>query len=104
MGGMAMNITTSADGSGITLYFEGRLDTVTSPKLEEELVSLMNETNTIIFDFTKLEYLSSAGLRVILSTHKKLKAAGGMLKVANVNEVIKNVFDLTGFSDILNIV
>lgn len=104
MGGMAMNITTSAEGSGITLYFEGRLDTVTSPKLEEMLAPLLKETKEMTFDFAKLEYLSSAGLRIILSTHKKLKAAGGMLTVANVNEVISNVFEMTGFSDILHIV
>ena len=99
-----MNLTTTADGGRTTIAFEGRLDTSTSPRLEEELVPVLKASKEVTFDFAELEYLSSAGLRVILSTHKKLKAAGGGLSVANVNAVIKNVFDLTGFSDILHIV
>ena len=99
-----MNITVTKEADSTTLRFDGRLDTSTSPKLEEELVNVLKDAKEVIFDFEKLEYLSSAGLRLILSTHKKLKAAGGALTVANVNEVIKNVFDLTGFSDILHIV
>ncbi|MDO5563245.1 MAG: STAS domain-containing protein [Synergistaceae bacterium] len=99
-----MNFTTTNDGGKVTIKFEGRLDTVTSPQLEEALVPIIAETKDVAFDFAKLEYLSSAGLRVILSAHKKLKAAGGRLTVANVNSVVKNVFDLTGFSSILNII
>lgn len=98
-----MNITTTNSGTETELAFEGRLDTTTSPQLEAELAKLPTEAKNITFDFTKLEYLSSAGLRVILSTHKKLTAAGGLLTVKNVNEVVMNVFNLTGFSDILHI-
>ncbi|MDO4560051.1 MAG: STAS domain-containing protein [bacterium] len=99
-----MNLTTTTENGRTTITFEGRLDTSTSPRLETELASALKTAKEVTFDFAKLEYLSSAGLRVILSTHKKLKAAGGGLTVANVNEVIKNVFDLTGFSEILHIV
>lgn len=99
-----MNLTTTMDGGKATVAFEGRLDTATSPQLEAELVKVLEAAKDVTFDFAKLEYLSSAGLRIILSTHKKLKAAGGGLTVANVNQVIKNVFDMTGFSDIINII
>ena len=98
-----MEIKTKMDGSAAELVFTGRLDTTTSPQLESALVDVLAAANNITFDFAKLDYLSSAGLRVILSTHKKLKAAGGQLTVKNVNEVVMNVFNLTGFSDILNI-
>jgi len=98
-----MEIKTKMDGSAAELVFTGRLDTTTSPQLEAALVDVLAAANNITFDFAKLDYLSSAGLRVILSTHKKLKAAGGQLTVKNVNEVVMNVFNLTGFSDILNI-
>ena len=98
-----MNIVTTINGTETELAFEGRLDTTTSPQLEAELAKLSAEAKNITFDFAKLEYLSSAGLRVILSTHKKLSAAGGRLTVKNVNEVVMNVFNLTGFSEILHI-
>ena len=98
-----MEIKTKMDGSAAELVFTGRLDTTTSPQLEAALVDVLAAADNITFDFAKLDYLSSAGLRVILSTHKKLKAAGGQLTVKNVNEVVMNVFNLTGFSDILNI-
>ena len=101
---LRMEIRIVSETAGTTLFFDGRLDTQTSPKLEADLAPILKESKNVMFDFAKLDYLSSAGLRVILSTHKKLKAAGGTLTVTNVNDVIKNVFDLTGFSDILHIV
>ena len=99
-----MNLITTMDGTNALISFEGRLDTATSPQLEAELAKVYGSAKNVTFDFARLEYLSSAGLRIILSAHKKLKAAGGGLTVANVNTVIKNVFDLTGFSDIINII
>ena len=99
-----MNIITTMDGTNALIAFEGRLDTATSPQLEAELAKTYGAAKNVTFDFAKLEYLSSAGLRIILSAHKKLKTAGGGLTVANVNAVIKNVFDLTGFSDIIDII
>ncbi|MDO5114777.1 MAG: STAS domain-containing protein [Synergistaceae bacterium] len=99
-----MNLTTTTENGRLTISFEGRLDTSTAPKLERELAQLLKTETDVTFDFEGLEYLSSAGLRIVLMSHKRLRAVGGLLTVANVNDVIKNLFDLTGFSEILNIV
>lgn len=81
---------------------EGRLDTTTAPDLENELKGNMDGVTELILDFGKLEYISSAGLRVLLSAHKVMGRKGGM-KVTNVNEIVNEVFEVTGFSDILTI-
>lgn len=81
---------------------EGRLDTTTAPDLENELKGDMDGVTELILDFSKLEYISSAGLRVLLSAHKVMGRKGGM-KVTNVNEIVNEVFEVTGFSDILTI-
>lgn len=81
---------------------EGRLDTTTAPDLENELKGDMDGVTELILDFGKLEYISSAGLRVLLSAHKVMGRKGGM-KVTNVNEIVNEVFEVTGFSDILTI-
>ena len=98
-----MTINKTIDGDKATLELEGRLDTTTSPDLEESLKDVIGNVNNVTFDFSKLEYISSAGLRVLLSTHKAL-AATGKLTITNVNDTVKEVFDITGFADILNIV
>lgn len=97
-----MTISKTLDGTSLTLALEGRLDTMTSPELEEELKKSLDGVDTLTMDFSKLDYISSAGLRVLLSAHKKMSAAGGM-KVVHVNEIVQEVFDVTGFSDILTI-
>ena len=97
-----MTIAKQQNGSALTLALEGRLDTVTSPELEKELKASLNGADSLILDFSKLDYISSAGLRVLLSAHKQMSAKGGM-KVTNVNEIVREVFDVTGFADILNI-
>ncbi len=97
-----MRITNTQDGADLTLALEGRLDTTTAPALETELNRSMNSAQTLTLDFSKLDYISSAGLRVLLSAHKAMNAKGGM-KITNVNELVKEVFDVTGFSDILTI-
>ena len=84
------------------ICLEGRLDTMTAPELEAELNQVMGTVNELVFDFDKLEYISSAGLRVLLSAHKAMSKKGGM-KVTHVNEIVQEVFDVTGFSDILTI-
>ncbi len=84
------------------ICLEGRLDTMTAPELETELNQVMGTVNELVFDFDKLEYISSAGLRVLLSAHKAMSKKGGM-KVTHVNEIVQEVFDVTGFSDILTI-
>ena len=81
---------------------EGRLDTTTAPELEKELKADMDGLNALTLDFGKLDYISSAGLRVLLTAHKAMSKKGGM-KVTNVNEMVREVFDVTGFADILNI-
>ena len=90
------------DGTELTLALEGRLDTVTAPELEKELKESLDGAERLILDFSKLDYISSAGLRVLLSAHKMMVAKGGM-KVTNVNEIVAEVFEVTGFADILDI-
>ena len=97
-----MTITKNTNGTALEIALEGRLDTMTSPDLEAELKESMNDAESLTIDFGKLDYISSAGLRVLLSAHKAMSAKGG-LKIINVNEVVREVFDVTGFSDILNI-
>ena len=97
-----MTIQKTLEGTELTIALEGRLDTVTSPELEEELSGALEEIDALVFDFEKLDYISSAGLRVLLSAQKKMNAKGTM-KVLHVNEDIMDVFDITGFSDVLTI-
>ena len=97
-----MTITKNAEGAKLTLFLEGRLDTVTAPQLEAELASSLGGVTELILNFEKLDYISSAGLRVLLSTQKALAAKGGM-KIKNIGSTVKEVFELTGFADILTI-
>lgn len=98
-----MEITKHANGDKITLSFTGRLDTTTAPQAENTAMEAVSVSKDITFDFTNLEYLSSAGLRVILAVHKKMVAKGGTFTVSNVNEIIMKVFKITGFVGIINI-
>ncbi len=97
-----MTINKTLDGKNLALALEGRLDTLPAPDLEAELNASLKDAETLTLDFSKLEYISSAGLRVLLSAHKTMSAKGGM-KVANVNEIVREVFEVTGFADILTI-
>ena len=97
-----MEILKNQEGKTLTISLEGRLDTTTAPSLEAELKSSLNDIETLFFDFSKLEYVSSAGLRVLLATQKIMNTQGKM-KLINVNEEVKEVFDITGFTDILTI-
>lgn len=97
-----MTITKQQNGTALTLAVSGRLDTTTSPELEQELSASLDSADSLILDFSGLDYVSSAGLRVLLSAHKQMSGKSGM-KVKNVNEIVREVFDVTGFSDILNI-
>ena len=97
-----MNITKTQNGTSLTIALEGRLDTTTAPELEQALKESMDGANELTLDFAKLDYISSAGLRVLLSAHKAMSKKGGM-KVTNVSEIVKEVFDETGFADILDI-
>lgn len=86
----------------VILALTGRLDTSTAPQLETEISDLLSTQAAITLDMDKLEYISSAGLRVILKTQKALEKKSG-LKLTNVSEAVKEVFDITGFSDFLTI-
>ncbi len=98
-----MTIQKTVNGKELTVAVEGRLDTTTAPELEAELKASMRDAESLVLDFSKLDYISSAGLRVLLSAHKTMASKGGM-KVAHVNEIVAEVFDVTGFADILTIV
>lgn len=97
-----MNIIKKQDGTTLTVALEGRLDTVTSPHLEGELRTAVNGVTELIFDLTGLEYISSAGLRVLLSAQKVMSRQGKMT-IRNVKPEIMEIFEVTGFVDILNI-
>ncbi len=85
-----------------TIVLSGRLDTVTAPQLEAELEKILSDSDTLVLDMANLEYISSAGLRVILKAQKAMNTKGTM-KLIHVGESIMEVFDITGFSDFLNI-
>lgn len=97
-----MTITTTRNGNALTLQLEGRLDTTTSPQLEAELSASLDGVTQLTLDLQQLAYLSSAGLRVILSAQKRMNKQGQMV-VRHVNETIMEVFEVTGFVDILTI-
>ena len=97
-----MTITKELNGTELKIALEGCLDTMTAPELETEMNQSLGNAESLTMDFSKLEYISSAGLRVLLSAHKAMSAKGGM-KVTNVNEIVREVFEVTGFADILTI-
>jgi len=97
-----MNIIKTTEGTTLNLALEGRLDTTTAPQLEAELKGSLDGVTELNMDFEKLEYLSSAGLRVILAAQKTMNKQGKMV-IRHVNETIREVFEVTGFIDILTI-
>ncbi len=97
-----MTIEKIANGTELTVVLGGRLDTTTSPKLEAELKKSIIGVTALVFDFSSLEYISSAGLRVLLSAQKIMNKQGSMV-IKHVNDTIQEVFDITGFADILTI-
>ena len=97
-----MTIQQMKNGNALTIALEGRLDTMTAPELEAALKDALPGVEELTFDLEKLEYISSAGLRVLLSAQKTMHRQGSM-KVKNANEIIMEIFDVTGFADILTI-
>ena len=97
-----MTIEKKINGEAVTLIVSGRLDTQTAPELENELDAILPGLKDLTFDMTSLEYVSSAGLRVILKAQKAMNTQGSM-KLTGVNDSIMEVFDITGFLDILTI-
>ncbi len=97
-----MTIEKTLNEKTLTVKVSGRLDTTTAPDLEAELKSLLDGIEELVLDFSDLEYISSAGLRVLLSSQKTMNSQGTM-KVTGVNDVISEIFEVTGFCDILTI-
>ena len=98
-----MNITKTYNGKELTIAVEGRVDTITSIDFENEINSEMGNFDSLIIDYADLEYTSSAGLRVLIATQKKLKADNIPMKIINVNDSINEIFRMSGFDKILTI-
>lgn len=97
-----LNIEKKANGNELTVALTGRLDTTTAPELEQVIKASIDGVGSLVVDMEALEYISSAGLRVLLSAQKIMNKQGEM-KVVHVGETIKEIFEVTGFSDILTI-
>lgn len=97
-----MKITKTTNGTSFKLELEGRLDTTTAPELEAAVKENIEGVSELVMDFAKLDYISSAGLRVLLATQKIMNKQGKMI-IRNANDDIKEVFDITGFADILTV-
>ncbi len=97
-----LNITKNLDQDVLTVELEGRLDTTSAPQLEETLKESLPEVKELVLDFAKLEYISSAGLRVLLAAQKTMSKQGSM-KLIHVSDLVKEIFEVTGFVDILTI-
>jgi anti-anti-sigma factor len=98
-----MTITKSQDGEKLIIALEGRLDTTTGPELQEQLIPEFDTVKHIRLDFKELVYVSSAGLRVLLLGEKTAKAKGGTMSLVNVAPEIQEIFEMTGFSEVLTI-
>ena len=97
-----MTIEKNLNGTELTVTITGRLDTTTAPQLEAEFKQSITGVEKLVLDFATLEYLSSAGLRVLLSAQKVMNKQGEMI-IKNVNETINEIFEVTGFIDILTV-
>ena len=98
-----LNITKTVENENTVVGLEGRLDTVTAMNLEKELAGILPGASALVLDFAELEYISSAGLRVLLSAQKQMNERQGEMTLRHVNEAIMEIFEVTGFSDILTI-
>ena len=97
-----MKITKTQNGSALTVALEGRLDTTTAPQLEKELKDGLAEITELTFDLGNLEYITSAGIRVMLVAQRSIKY-GGTMKVVNANEIVREVFKVTGLDSVVTI-
>lgn len=98
-----MKLEVKSQGNKMEVTLEGRMDTTTAPEFEKEIFPQLDGITELILNFADLDYLSSAGLRALLSCQKRMNAAQGSMVVKNVNEIIKEVFEATGFDSILTI-
>ncbi len=98
-----MDIQVEKNNGVLTIKPQGRLDTKTAPILADKLYEILGDTKELIFDFTDLEYTSSAGLRVLLAMQQEMEERDGSMKVININESIRQVFDMVGFFAIIDV-
>ena len=98
-----MQVTETREGEVIQLSVEGRVDTTTAPDLQKQILDAFQKVRHVVIDFMNVEYISSAGLRALLLGQKTATGKGGSLKILNVNDAVKQVFDMSGFSKILTI-
>lgn len=98
-----MTVTKTTKDNVTTIVPEGMIDTVGSSAFEEAVNAVLAETSMIVIDFVKVEYISSSGLRVLLKAQKQVEAKHGEMKITNINEAIKDIFEVTGFADILTV-
>ena len=98
-----MDIIKTKNGSSLTLALNGRLETTTAPTLDKTIKEELDGVTDLTLDFKGLEYISSAGLRVLLAAQKTMNKQGEM-KIVNANEIVREIFDITGFTDIISIV
>ena len=98
-----MNINETRTDEKITLQVEGRVDTNTSPELQDAILKAFQKSSSLVLDFAELDYISSAGLRALLLGHKTAASKGGEMVITNVNEDVMEIFEDTGFSDVFNI-
>ena len=96
-----MEIKSTTEGTRLTIAVSGRVDTVTGPELEAGLK--FGDATCVVIDLANVPYMSSAGLRLLLAAHKQMLGKGGELLIANVQSTVREVLDITGFSDILNL-
>ena len=97
-----MTINVERDFELVTLGITGRLDTTTAPNLEAVINELSEDTKELVFNMADLEYISSAGIRVILSAYKKMNQSGGIMRIEKANEMVREVFEMTGLVEMLN--
>ncbi len=97
-----MTINRKQEGGNLTLVVAGRIDTTSAPELQDEIAALDGVTD-LVFDIADVDYLSSAGLRVFLSAQKAMNASGGKMTILHPNDIVRNVFDITGCADIFAI-
>ena len=98
-----MDIQKQLNGNKMTMKVSGRLDTNSAPQLETELKNVLKDLTEMVFDFSELDYISSAGLRVLLSAQKNMNSQKGSMRITGANEIVKEIFEVTGFTDILTI-
>ena len=96
-----MTINVERDYELVTLEITGRLDTTTAPNLESVINELSEDTKELVFDMSELEYISSAGIRVLLKSHKKMNANQGIMRIEKSNDIVREVFEMTGLSQML---